>query len=76
MSITDLKLSSLRKVVGDKDFVNETDVFPYATPIMARCYKSTDFQYKDANGELKQYFGLKEKCNEYKEFVCCYSNVA
>ena len=57
MSITDLKLSSLRKVVGDKGFVNETDVFPYATPIIARCYKSTDFQYKDANGELKRYFG-------------------
>jgi len=57
MSVTELKLNSLRKVVGDKEFVNETDAIPYTTPMMTCCYDGVDFQYKDANGELIRYFG-------------------
>lgn len=57
MSITELKLSSLRKVVGDKDFVDKTDEIPYTMPVMTHCYDGVDFQYKDTNGESAQYFG-------------------
>ena len=57
MSVTELKLNSLRKVVGDKAFVDETDVFPYDLPLMTRCYDGVDFQYKDTNGKLIRYFG-------------------
>ena len=58
ISVTELKLNSLRKVVGDKDFVDETDALPYTMPIMVRCYDGVDFQYKDTNGEHPtRYFG-------------------
>lgn len=57
MSITELKTSSLRKVVGDKDFVDKTDEILYTMPLMACCYDGVKFQYKDTNGELQQYFG-------------------
>ena len=58
ISVTELKLNSLRKVVGDKDFVDEADALPYAMPIMVRCYDGVDFQYKDTNGEHPtRYFG-------------------
>ena len=51
MAITELKLSSLRKVVGDKDFINEEDEVPYTMSVMTRCYDDTEFQYKDANND-------------------------
>lgn len=57
MSIIELKMSSLRKVVGDKDFVDKTDEILYTMPVMTCCYNCVDFQYKDANDELQQYFG-------------------
>ncbi len=57
MAITELKLNSLRKVVGDKGFVNEEDGIPCTMPVMTCCCDGIEFKYKDVNDELKRYFG-------------------